>query len=1344
VRSPGQRWQAARWLAALAPGSLLAGAVCAQTTITTDSSWGRTPATLTPSASATAVVGNRGTSYAIPGNVYTIPESQGKLAGANLFHSFQSFSVGSGDAAVFTTTTPTLNNVVSRVSGASSTQIHGLLALLPQNGGAPNFFFINPAGVTFGAGAMVDVPAALHVSTANDLRFRDGMVFIAGKGPDSTLTIAPPEAFGFLGRLASASIRVDNRDANGVASGRTNLLGIGSKLTIAADDVELSSATISVPNGDLLLVATGRDPLEVNLEGTSAHDFTGAIAMTNATLVTSGAGSIRLLGGPMTLRQSSFVGSTQGAQSSVGSVALRSTGDITLDGSFIRSFTSGTNVGGSISVNSAGHLAISGGGQITSVTQSSAPGGSISVGAKSVSIDGVDKPTSYTGILSQAQLGPGNAGAITVHAAEDLRIEDGGVMATGTFSSGSNGPINVEAGSLTINGRNTPAALGSGIFNTAFGGSTGNAGDVHIDVTGGLLSVLNGAEIGSLTLSTGSSGSVTVEADRLIVDGRGNPLPFITGIFTQTSSSGNAKGVQVHIDDDLSLLAGGQIEALTFSKGSNGSVGVKAGSLAIDGKNDPNGFGTGIFNTAGWGSSGSAGDISVDVSGGLTLRHGGEIASGTFSTGSSDPVKKGATGFVEVEANSLEIDGGDSRGVFTGIFVTAFAGSSGDALGIGVDVENDLAILNGGQIAAGTYGQGSNGSVDVEARVLTVNEEVSTSNFTGVFNAALKGSSGDAGHINVKVADGILLLNEGQLSSITESTGSAGNVAVEVTNGSLLIDGPGAHGTSGIFSTANQGSSGDSGNVTVTVASKLSVVNEGVINAGSYGASAGSVKVHAASLLIDAGHIGSQANPGSTGDAGDVSVEVAGQISILNGSDIATSTFSKGSAGDIEVVAGAMLIDSRGVPGFAGGILSRALNERKYGTSSGDAGDIRIQVAGSLSIFYSEISSSTRSVGDAGTVDVTAGSLLLDSTAGIFSQTFAGHFAVSQYGDAGTVKVKVADSLSILGGSLISSNTSTNGHGGSVDVDAHRLLVAGTGSAISAEADGGSSGQTGDLTVRAREGITISHGGALSIRNEATVANPSVLTPTLLFVSAPSITLTDASITAESTGNVDASDIQIRFSDRMVVDPSRISTSANLGDGGAISIEGNGLLWLDHSQITTSVLGASGNGGDISIRAGTLLMETGFIQANTAGTGGRGGNVTIDVQTLLASGGTLLVGGSTPAVFDASAFGLNVIQAAAPDGVSGLIGIAAPVLDIAGKLSGLEAEVIDMGPLGRDLCRVGAGSSLTPVGRGGLRPSAAGLIRPDAAAGLRTAAPGARLPGASQEQIVASAAYDCR
>jgi filamentous hemagglutinin family protein len=154
-------------------GTIAAGALSAQgaTAIKTDASWGRTARVLAPTASATTVTGNKGTVYQVPGNVYTIPESAGKTAGSNLFHSFESFSVGQGDAAVFTTRTPSLTNVISRVSGLSATSIEGLLALQPAPGSHPNFFLINPNGITFSAGAQVDVPAAFHATTAKQLNF---------------------------------------------------------------------------------------------------------------------------------------------------------------------------------------------------------------------------------------------------------------------------------------------------------------------------------------------------------------------------------------------------------------------------------------------------------------------------------------------------------------------------------------------------------------------------------------------------------------------------------------------------------------------------------------------------------------------------------------------------------------------------------------------------------------------------------------------------------------------------------------------------------------------------------------------------------------------------------------------------------------------------------------------------------------------------------------------------------------------------------------------------------------------------------------------------------------------
>src|SRR5690554_6242775 len=65
----------------------------------------------------------------------------------------------------------------------------------------------------------------------------------------------------------------------------------------------------------------------------------------------------------------------------------------------------------------------------------------------------------------------------------------------------------------------------------------------------------------------------------------------------------------------------------------------------------------------------------------------------------------------------------------------------------------------------------------------------------------------------------------------------------------------------------------------------------------------------------------------------------------------------------------------------------------------------------------------------------------------------------------------------------------------------------------------------------------------------------------------------------------------------------------------------------------------------------------------------------IHVDALIAQG-TLLRGGDQPIRFDASLHGINVIQAAAPDGVAGAVNVSAPVLDIAGRLKGLSAQAV--------------------------------------------------------------------
>ena len=150
---------------------------------------------ITPDVGATRGLGTTATQF---GNVVTI--DGGALAGGNLFHSFAQFSVGTGDIARWVRAaggTAGVSNVINRVTGGQVSQIAGAL----DSTAFPNasFFFINPAGIVFGPGAQVNVPAAAYFSTAGELRFAGGARFAVATSNGSTLSVAAPESFGFVG-----------------------------------------------------------------------------------------------------------------------------------------------------------------------------------------------------------------------------------------------------------------------------------------------------------------------------------------------------------------------------------------------------------------------------------------------------------------------------------------------------------------------------------------------------------------------------------------------------------------------------------------------------------------------------------------------------------------------------------------------------------------------------------------------------------------------------------------------------------------------------------------------------------------------------------------------------------------------------------------------------------------------------------------------------------------------------------------------------------------------------------------------------------------------------------------
>ena len=114
-----------------------------------------------------------GTTVQQQGDRYDI--GGGTRAGNNLFHSFERLGLSSQEIANFLAT-PDLNAIVGRITGGDPSVIDGLIRV---SGGNPNLYLMNPAGIVFGAGARLDVPASFTATTATSLGFSDGGWFPA-------------------------------------------------------------------------------------------------------------------------------------------------------------------------------------------------------------------------------------------------------------------------------------------------------------------------------------------------------------------------------------------------------------------------------------------------------------------------------------------------------------------------------------------------------------------------------------------------------------------------------------------------------------------------------------------------------------------------------------------------------------------------------------------------------------------------------------------------------------------------------------------------------------------------------------------------------------------------------------------------------------------------------------------------------------------------------------------------------------------------------------------------------------------------------------------------------------
>ncbi len=212
--------------------------------------------------------GSVGPKVSLRGGEIEIGADLGTRRGDNLFHSFEKFGIATGQTATFTGP-GTVKNVISRVTGGEVSNIDGKLA---SRVGQADLYFLNPAGVMFGPNAQLDLPSSLHVSTAHELRFADGARFSALDKTGSGLTVAPPEAFGFLDK-PPGRISV-NQSQLQLTSGKT--------FSLIGGDIDIVSGMqppILAENGIANLTATAAGEVRI-ADGAATHRQLGTVRLT--------------------------------------------------------------------------------------------------------------------------------------------------------------------------------------------------------------------------------------------------------------------------------------------------------------------------------------------------------------------------------------------------------------------------------------------------------------------------------------------------------------------------------------------------------------------------------------------------------------------------------------------------------------------------------------------------------------------------------------------------------------------------------------------------------------------------------------------------------------------------------------------------------------------------------------------------------------------------------------------------------------------------------------------------------------------------------------------------------
>ncbi|MCP5159711.1 MAG: filamentous hemagglutinin N-terminal domain-containing protein [Gammaproteobacteria bacterium] len=940
--------------------------------------------------------GTFGPSGSLSGPNYAITADLGQQVGSNLFHSFGVFSIQTGESATFSGPS-SVSNIIGRVTGGQVSFIDGALrSTIPS----ANLYLLNPAGVLFGEHASLDVPGSVHMSTADYLKLGDGGRFDARTPGNSVLTVAPVEAFGFLG------------DTPGRIAINGSFLQVseGQTLSLIGGNISLNNATVYAPAGRIDVAAVGS---------------AGEVAPTETDVVMQGFGKL----GRLTIeRDPAAKRVTIDMGEPFGSVPL---GDLD---------TSGEG-GGAIFIR--GGEWVSQGGWVFADTYGNQHGRNLDF-----SVQG-DMTLENGAIIGASTFDNGNAGKLTLRVAR-LKLIGGSQINADTRSGlGQGGNLVIEASGLVFiagqDANRVPSALTTNTF--APGSSQGG----NIRITTPILTLENSGEIVSATTGDGKAGNIRLDVGRLFLI-NGGQVSTNTGLRLADGSLAGGHGQ----GGNLVVIATESV-SITGRDAENFRSGLFASSRApADGQAGVIKIQTPVLTLADGGAirgitsgDGAGGNIDLNVRQ-LNLTGGGQVSTNTQGG-------QGQGGHIDINAaESIFIAGRDTEGNASGLLAGSRNLASGKAGSITVQKAPLLMIADGGVIRSSTKGAGDAGNID-----LTVDYLILTSG--GQIDIGTQRGTGIGGNLMINANESILITGWDAEGNPSNLSASSQHTSADSKAGMITIQTPLLMIADGGVIQSNTSGDGAGGNIKLTVEGQFILTGGGQVNASTQGGSgrSGSITVIADESVLIAGQdtegnvsrLLANSHASASGNAGSITVKTP-LLVIADSGAIRSSTKGDGNAGDINLEVGRLSLTGGGRVNTNTGPL---FPDKPGGLGQG--GRINILATESILIAGPDSEGNVSGLfansrdpakGKAGNITLSTPEMTIADGGGIFTR--------SDFVGGGNIIVS-ADHIKLLNGSQISSSVAGDerSKGGNVTINSTNI-VALAGSAITAQANQGLGG----------------------------------------------------------------------------------------------------------------------------------------------------------------------------------------------------------------------------------------------------------------------------------------------